>query len=243
MLGLTSSCISLLLWKGYYREGFLAVQHAVDQAIMRAYKADSSPLTHIRVVLSRFPYPAFIYDVFVLAIQNQLPLLLVLSFTYISLNIVRSVVQEKERKLKVCLCAVIWALTKEAYSCLLFGFFLFFWCIFRSTWGWWASATGSTGVPGSSCSFSLSQFQSFLSLCSSVSGWVCPILARSILTAYLSSFLGNNAIYLCIASPYRNVNQLFLSYLWTLLEYKFELPQDVHILKICTIYAEGCTVI
>uniref|UniRef100_A0A674P4M5 ATP binding cassette subfamily A member 3 n=1 Tax=Takifugu rubripes TaxID=31033 RepID=A0A674P4M5_TAKRU len=85
---------------GYYREGFLTVQHAVDQAIMRAYKADSSLLKQTRVVLSRFPYPAFIYDVFVLAIQNQLPLLLVLSFTYISLNIVRSVVQEKERKLK-----------------------------------------------------------------------------------------------------------------------------------------------
>ncbi|KAK1799184.1 hypothetical protein P4O66_007434 [Electrophorus voltai] len=46
------------------------------------------------------PTPAFIYDVFILAIQNQLPLLLVLSFTYTSLNIVRAVVQEKEKKLK-----------------------------------------------------------------------------------------------------------------------------------------------
>lgn len=154
---------------------------------MRAYRADSSLLTHIRVVLSRFPYPAFIYDVFVLAIQNQLPLLLVLSFTYISLNIVRSVVQEKERKLKVCLCAIIWTLTEKAYSWLLLSFFC---CIFRSTWGWWASATGSTGVPGSSCSSCLSQFQSFLSLCSSVSGWVCQIPARTILTTYLSAFLG-----------------------------------------------------
>lgn len=54
-----------------------------------------------RVVLSRFPYPSYRYDVFILAIQNQLPLLLVLSFTYTSLNIVRAVVQEKERKLKV----------------------------------------------------------------------------------------------------------------------------------------------
>lgn len=73
---------------------------------MRSYNRTSaaSLLGRIRVVLSRFPYPAFIYDVFILAIQNQLPLLLVLSFTYTSLNIVRSVVQEKERKLKVCLC-------------------------------------------------------------------------------------------------------------------------------------------
>lgn len=72
---------------------------------MRAYNrnAATSLLRQTRVVLSRFPYPAFIYDVFILAIQNQLPLLLVLSFTYTSLNIVRAVVQEKERKLKVCL--------------------------------------------------------------------------------------------------------------------------------------------
>lgn len=109
------------------------MQHAVDQAIMRAYKAESSFLKQTRVVLSRFPYPAFIYDVFVLAIQNQLPLLLVLSFTYISLNIVRSVVQEKERKLKVRLCAVILALKEKTYSYLLLGFIIFiFFCIFRS---------------------------------------------------------------------------------------------------------------
>ncbi|XP_029293444.1 ATP-binding cassette sub-family A member 3 [Cottoperca gobio] len=86
---------------GYFREGFLAVQHAVDRAIMRSYNRTSAALLRqIRVVLSRFPYPAFIYDVFILAIQNQLPLILVLSFTYTSLNIVRAVVQEKERKLK-----------------------------------------------------------------------------------------------------------------------------------------------
>lgn len=79
------------------------MQHAVDRAIMHSYNrtAAASLLGQTRVVLSRFPYPAFIYDVFILAIQNQLPLLLVLSFTYTSLNIVRAVVQEKERKLKV----------------------------------------------------------------------------------------------------------------------------------------------
>ncbi|XP_061079781.1 phospholipid-transporting ATPase ABCA3 [Conger conger] len=87
---------------GYFREGFLAVQHAVDRAIMRAFNptAAAALLGRTRVVLSRFPYPPFIYDVFILAIQNQLPLLLVLSFTYTALNIARAVVQEKERKLK-----------------------------------------------------------------------------------------------------------------------------------------------
>uniref|UniRef100_A0A673N0M5 ATP-binding cassette sub-family A member 3-like n=1 Tax=Sinocyclocheilus rhinocerous TaxID=307959 RepID=A0A673N0M5_9TELE len=88
---------------GYHREGFLQVQHAVDRAIMKAYNSTAAAalLKRAQVLLARFPYPAFMYDVFILAIQNQLPLLLVLSFTYTSLNIVRAVVQEKERKLKV----------------------------------------------------------------------------------------------------------------------------------------------
>uniref|UniRef100_A0A673N665 ATP-binding cassette sub-family A member 3-like n=1 Tax=Sinocyclocheilus rhinocerous TaxID=307959 RepID=A0A673N665_9TELE len=87
---------------GYHREGFLQVQHAVDRAIMKAYNSTAAAalLKRAQVLLARFPYPAFMYDVFILAIQNQLPLLLVLSFTYTSLNIVRAVVQEKERKLK-----------------------------------------------------------------------------------------------------------------------------------------------
>ncbi|KAM8780116.1 phospholipid-transporting ATPase ABCA3 isoform 1-T3 [Rhynchonycteris naso] len=87
---------------GYIREGFLAVQHAVDRAIMQ-YHANAS--THqlfekLTVMAKRFPYPPFISDPFLVAIQYQLPLLLMLSFTYTSLTIIRAVVQEKERKLK-----------------------------------------------------------------------------------------------------------------------------------------------
>ncbi|ELK30082.1 ATP-binding cassette sub-family A member 3 [Myotis davidii] len=87
---------------GYIREGFLAVQHAVDRAIMQ-YHTNAS--THqlfekLTVIAKRFPYPPFISDPFLVAIQYQLPLLLMLSFIYTSLTIVRAVVQEKERKLK-----------------------------------------------------------------------------------------------------------------------------------------------
>ncbi|XP_019504266.1 PREDICTED: ATP-binding cassette sub-family A member 3 [Hipposideros armiger] len=87
---------------GYIREGFLAVQHAVDRAIMQ-YHTNAS--THqlfekLTVIAKRFPYPPFISDPFLVAIQYQLPLLLMLSFTYTSLTIIRAVVQEKERKLK-----------------------------------------------------------------------------------------------------------------------------------------------
>ncbi|XP_075755150.1 phospholipid-transporting ATPase ABCA3 [Pelodiscus sinensis] len=87
---------------GYLREGFLAVQHAVDIAIMQ-YHANASAaglLEGVTVAVRRFPYPPYVNDLFLLAIQNQLPLLLMLSFTYTSLNIVRAVVHEKEKKLK-----------------------------------------------------------------------------------------------------------------------------------------------
>ncbi|XP_062956081.1 phospholipid-transporting ATPase ABCA3 [Cynocephalus volans] len=87
---------------GYIREGFLAVQHAVDRAIMH-YHANASArqlFQKLTVIAKRFPYPPFISDPFLMAIQYQLPLLLMLSFTYTSLTIIRTVVQEKERKLK-----------------------------------------------------------------------------------------------------------------------------------------------
>ncbi|KAH1183577.1 phospholipid-transporting ATPase ABCA3 [Mauremys mutica] len=87
---------------GYIREGFLAVQHAVDRAIIQ-YHANASAtrlLEEFTVAVQRFPYPPYVNDLFLLAIQNQLPLLLMLSFTYTSLNIVRAIVHEKEKKLK-----------------------------------------------------------------------------------------------------------------------------------------------
>ncbi|XP_064334419.1 phospholipid-transporting ATPase ABCA3 isoform X3 [Camelus dromedarius] len=87
---------------GYIREGFLAMQHAVDRAIMQ-YHANTSTrqlFEKLTVIAKRFPYPPFISDPFLVAIQYQLPLLLMLSFTYTSLTIIRAVVQEKERKLK-----------------------------------------------------------------------------------------------------------------------------------------------
>ncbi|KAK2097332.1 ATP-binding cassette sub- A member 3 [Saguinus oedipus] len=92
----------LLPHPGYIREGFLAVQHAVDRAIMQ-YHADAATrqlFQRLTVTIKRFPYPPFIADPFLVAIQYQLPLLLLLSFTYTALTIARAVVQEKERRLK-----------------------------------------------------------------------------------------------------------------------------------------------
>lgn len=81
----------------YYDEGFLAIQNAVDQAILKYKNVSIS----VNVTIQRFPYPAYVQDNFILVIQQTLPLLLMLSLTVTALYITRDLVIEKERKLKV----------------------------------------------------------------------------------------------------------------------------------------------
>ena len=85
---------------GYMREGFLAIQQAVDKAIITALNPAFDQYG-VDVTLQRFPYPPYNDDAFVLVIQQQLPLVVMLSFVFIALQIVKDVVHEKERKLKV----------------------------------------------------------------------------------------------------------------------------------------------
>ena len=81
----------------------MALQNAVDRAIMVDIGGDNATekLENINLELSRHPYPAFNDDNFILVIQKQFPLFLMLSFVLVALNIVKDVVHEKERKLKV----------------------------------------------------------------------------------------------------------------------------------------------
>ena len=81
----------------YFEEGFLSLQHAVDFAIIK-YKGN---ISDVDVSVKRFPYPDYIHDKFIVAIQSTLPLLLMLSLIFTALNIVRDIVYEKEKKLKV----------------------------------------------------------------------------------------------------------------------------------------------
>jgi ATP-binding cassette subfamily A (ABC1) protein 3 len=46
------------------------------------------------------PYPKYIDDVFLVALQNFLPLILVFSFIYSVINITKSIAHEKEKRLK-----------------------------------------------------------------------------------------------------------------------------------------------
>lgn len=84
-------------------EGFLAIQHAVDKAIMwhHAHNATTKMFESINVFVKRFPDGPFVHDKFFLVLQNEFPLLLMLSFISIELVIINSIAMEKERKLKV----------------------------------------------------------------------------------------------------------------------------------------------
>ncbi|XP_076053842.1 phospholipid-transporting ATPase ABCA3-like isoform X2 [Oratosquilla oratoria] len=84
---------------GYYDEGFLALQHTIDMAIAE-YISGKTPQDWSAVELQRMPYPSFIDDKYLVALQAWLPLILLLSYIYPAINIVKSVVHEKEKRLK-----------------------------------------------------------------------------------------------------------------------------------------------
>lgn len=84
---------------GYQTHGFLFWQHLIDRAISTHANPSAAALFD-KVELRRFAYPEYLSDGFLFAIQFGLPMFLFLSFFYTVLNISRSVVHEKEKKLK-----------------------------------------------------------------------------------------------------------------------------------------------
>ena len=81
----------------YYQAGFLLTQYAVDRAIMDQYGSDQ-PAT---VLMQKFPFPSYVQDGFIFIIQTFMPNFFVIAFIYTALVIVRSIVYEKEKRLKV----------------------------------------------------------------------------------------------------------------------------------------------
>lgn len=86
---------------GYYREGFLALQYYVDAALIEYISGTNSSIEEQFVTVGRMPYPPYLLDFFVLVLQNNFPVIIVLSFMLVALTIVREIVYEKEKRLKV----------------------------------------------------------------------------------------------------------------------------------------------
>ena len=89
------------MFTDYYDEGFLALQHAVDEGIIYQLNT-SADQDNVMVLLQRYPYPPYVQDAFVSALQSYLPLILLLSFIVTAPSIVKDIVIEKESRLKVC---------------------------------------------------------------------------------------------------------------------------------------------
>uniref|UniRef100_A0A5F9DF62 ABC transporter domain-containing protein n=1 Tax=Oryctolagus cuniculus TaxID=9986 RepID=A0A5F9DF62_RABIT len=87
---------------GYISEGFLAVQHALDKAIMRHHNntATETLFNGVKIFVQRFPYPSYYHDVFFLFAIVFIPLIIVCIFSMNHLTIIQSIVWEKENRLK-----------------------------------------------------------------------------------------------------------------------------------------------
>ncbi|XP_047638714.1 phospholipid-transporting ATPase ABCA3-like [Phacochoerus africanus] len=87
---------------GYIREGFLAVQHALDKAIMLYHDSSAKEklFDGISIFVQRFPYPAHPQDRLFLLTGDFFPLMFILMFAPTVLSIMRFIVWEKESRLK-----------------------------------------------------------------------------------------------------------------------------------------------
>lgn len=85
---------------GYYREGFLTIQRALDKSIIE-YFSGTNAAADVPFSVRRYPFPPYTYDPYVYVLQNTFPAVIMLSFLIVAPNICKDLVLEKERKLRV----------------------------------------------------------------------------------------------------------------------------------------------
>ncbi|CAF0888563.1 unnamed protein product [Brachionus calyciflorus] len=82
---------------GYYREGFISIQKAVDFALISQF---NDSVDSIDFQLKRFPYPPYNDDKFVAVIQALFPFIIMLSFIFTIILTAKAIVYEKETGIK-----------------------------------------------------------------------------------------------------------------------------------------------
>ena len=86
---------------GYYEEGFLAIQHSIAMTVASHITNTTDDIDQdFTFLMQRFPYPPYIEDIFLLALQFLFPIILMLSFIYPAVNLTKNLVIEKEKRLK-----------------------------------------------------------------------------------------------------------------------------------------------
>lgn len=85
---------------GYLRESFLLVQHELTLATAKVLHGEPPHEEAFEFKMARFPFPPYINDLFLFLLSFLFPSLIVFSFIYGSVNLTKSLVIEKERRLK-----------------------------------------------------------------------------------------------------------------------------------------------
>uniref|UniRef100_A0A287AX58 ATP binding cassette subfamily A member 14 n=1 Tax=Sus scrofa TaxID=9823 RepID=A0A287AX58_PIG len=115
-------------YPGYYKGGFLLVQHAVDKAIMIYHndRAAEMLFENLTIFVRRFPYPAHYSDMFMRTFAAIFPLAVILIFSLTELTLLRTIVMEKENRLKVTSLSLMTKPVSQFDPSLIFVFFLCF---------------------------------------------------------------------------------------------------------------------
>ncbi|CAL8101606.1 unnamed protein product [Orchesella dallaii] len=82
----------------YITYGFVYLQELIERSFIELVTGED--LSNEHVYLQQHPYPCYLVDKFIRAISRTLPLFMVLSWVYASAMIIKSIVLEKERRLR-----------------------------------------------------------------------------------------------------------------------------------------------
>ncbi|KAE8742746.1 ABC-transporter, subfamily A member 02 [Frankliniella occidentalis] len=83
----------------YMTYGFAFLQDMIDSAILEVHTGRAGQANPGRI-LKQYPYPEYIYDQFIKAISNTFPMFMVLAWVFTSALVVKSIVYEKEQRIK-----------------------------------------------------------------------------------------------------------------------------------------------
>ncbi|VDQ02425.1 unnamed protein product [Trichobilharzia regenti] len=84
-----------------YKDAFLPLQYAIDRAIVNLNCKVNDTFNRLKVTMKRMPFPPYINDGFIVIIQKELAVLLILGFIFPTLHSVRLVLVEKQRRMKL----------------------------------------------------------------------------------------------------------------------------------------------
>ena len=132
----TDSCV--LLCAVYYNRSFLYTQRIISHALIKQWEPGAAPtLGAASWNIQRIPYPQYIDDAMVQVLQQNFPVVLMLSFILSVIIMAKNIVYEKERQLKVsgdvvcwCWCTPVCIVLVNTCWLLFFKYFFYTFLIF-----------------------------------------------------------------------------------------------------------------